>query len=84
MAGQSRQYGWLEAIGLFQQLRNGDHEMARRLIATSANPDLVVDDLLRMLVIFLRGEDVGKIDHFVEVAHRAGPPPPGPTFIGEA
>lgn len=84
MAGQSRQYGWLEAIVLFQQLRNGDHATARRLIATSADPDLVVDDLLRMLVIFLRGEDVGKIDRFVEVAHRAGPPPPGSTFVGEA
>lgn len=83
MAGQSRQYGWLEAVGLFQQLRNGDYETARRLIATSASPDLVVDDLLRMLVVFLRGEDVGKIDRSVEVALRAGPPPSPPTFVGE-
>lgn len=83
MAGQSRQYGWLEAVGLFQQLRNGDYETARRLIATSASPDLVVDDLLRMLVVFLRGEDVGKIDRFVEVALRAGPPPSPQTFVGE-
>lgn len=84
MADQIRQYRWLEAIGLFQQLQNGDYLTVRRLIETSAAPDDVVDDLLRMLIVFLRGEAPDKIERFVETAYRIGPPPPPPVFVGEA
>lgn len=85
MGDRSGQSCWFEAIGLFQQLRDGDYVTARQLIATSADSDRVVDDLLRMLIVFLRAEESDKIDRFVEVAYRAGPPPPPPPLVvGEA
>lgn len=71
----SREGSWLEAIGLFQQVRNGDHLAGMRLLETSADPDGVMHGLLRMFTVFLRGEDPSKLDRFVDASFRAGPPP---------
>lgn len=72
----SNEGSWLEAIGLFQQARTGDHQAGMQLLETSADPTRVVHSLLRMLTVFLRGEDNAKLDHFMDVSYRAGPPPP--------
>lgn len=79
-ADQSRQYCWLEAIGLFEQLRSGDYATARRLLQTSGEPEVVLDNFMRMIVVFLRGEEPEKMDRFVSAAYRNGPPPQPPTF----
>ncbi|MFP5020774.1 hypothetical protein [Pseudonocardia phyllosphaerae] len=71
----AREGAWLEAIGLFQQVRSGDHPAARRLLHSSSDPDAVTECLLRMLAVFLRAEDGEKLDHFVDVAFKVGPPP---------
>jgi hypothetical protein len=49
-----------------------DYMTVCRLIETSAAPDDVVDDLLRMLIVFLRGEEPEKNERFVETAYRIG------------
>lgn len=66
---------WLEAIVLFETVRAGDQRAAATLMATATNPDAVMLSLLRLLGIYLRGENVDKLDRFVAAAHRAGPPP---------
>lgn len=72
----SNEGSWLEAIALFQQARTGDHRAGMQLLETSADPTGVVHSLLRMLTVFLRGEETAKLDHFMDVSYRAGPPPP--------
>lgn len=74
-AEQTKEGTWLEAISLFQQARAGDHLAGMRLVETSAHPSTVVHDLLRMLTVFLRGEEPEKLDRFLEASFRAGPPP---------
>lgn len=82
-AETSREGAWLEAIGLFQQARAGDHLAAMRLLETSADPAAVVHGLLRMLVVFLRGEDADKLERFLDASLRAGAPPLKPPFAGQ-
>ncbi|GFZ98965.1 pyridoxamine 5'-phosphate oxidase family protein [Nesterenkonia alkaliphila] len=84
-AETSREGTWLESIGLFQQARAGDHQAAMRLLETSADPAAAVHGLLRMLVVFLRGEESDKLERFVDASLRAGAPPlaspvPGQTL----
>ncbi|MGP5072230.1 hypothetical protein ACTXOR_12125 [Arthrobacter rhombi] len=67
---------WLEAITLFQAIREGNQPAARRLLDSSAHRDEVFEGLLSMLGIFLRGQQAAELDHFISAAHRAGPPPP--------
>jgi len=74
-ADQARQFGWLEAIVLFQQVAHGDYLTAQRLLETAADPAGTVQDLIRMLTVFFRGEEDQKIENFIEAAYRAGPPP---------
>ncbi|OAV62948.1 hypothetical protein A6F49_03880 [Enteractinococcus helveticum] len=71
---------WLEAIGIFQQVRSGDHQRAMKLLVTSADPPAVMQNLLRLLVVFLRGEDSRKLERFLDASFRAGPPTQGPSF----
>ncbi|OKL52971.1 hypothetical protein BSZ39_12010 [Bowdeniella nasicola] len=78
-----REGTWLEAIGLLQQARAGDHLAAMRLLETSADPVGVVHGLLRMLVVFLRGEDADKLERFLDASLRAGAPPLNPLFAGQ-
>lgn len=70
-----RESAWLEAIALFQEVRDGNHLAATALVNTCKDHDLVVSNLLRMMSVFLRGEETDKLDRFVESSHRAGPPP---------
>lgn len=67
---------WLEAIALFQSVRDADHDVAARLLSTSSDSEVVMLNLLRMLGVYLRGEERDKLDRFVAASHRAGPPPP--------
>lgn len=84
MAIQDPQEGtWLEAIGLFQQARAGDPLAGMRLLETSADPARVVHSFLRMLTVFLRGEDADKINHFLDASFRAGPPPLRPPEVDQ-
>lgn len=39
--GQAKEGTWLEAIGLFQHAKAGDHLGGMRLLETSANPKVV-------------------------------------------
>lgn len=69
---------WLEAIALFEAIREGNQPAALRLLGSAANRDAVIGGLLSMLGMFLRAEDAtapGKLDQFVAASHRAGPPP---------
>lgn len=66
---------WLEAITLFQSVRDADHDAAARLLRTSSDPETVMMNLLRMLGVYLRGEASDKLDRFIAASHRAGPPP---------
>lgn len=70
-----REGAWLETIALFQALREGNQPAARRLLDSCADRDRVVDGLLSMLGVFLRGEEAAKLDRFIAASHRAGPPP---------
>ena len=69
---------WLEAITLFQSVRDADHDAAAHLLRTSSDPEAVTLNLLRMLSVYLRGEAPDKLDHFIAASHRAGPPPSPP------
>lgn len=82
-AETSREGAWLEAIGLFQQARAGDQLAAMRLLETSADPAAVVHGLLRMLVVFLRGEDADKLERFLDASLHAGAPPLNLPFAGQ-
>lgn len=69
---------WLEAIALFEAIREGNQPAALRLLGSAANRDAVIGGLLSMLGMLLRAEDAtapGKLDRFVAASHRAGPPP---------
>lgn len=72
---RARQGAWLEAITLFQAVREGNQPAAKQLLETSADRDRVIGNLLSMLGVFLRGEDADKLDRFIAASHRAGPPP---------
>lgn len=67
---------WLEAITLFQAIREGNQPAAKRLLDSTAHRDEVLEGLLSMFGIFLRGQKAAELDHFISAAHRAGPPPP--------
>ncbi|MBF9337259.1 hypothetical protein G3N30_13895 [Microbacterium lacticum] len=73
--GERGEGAWLEAITLFQSVRDADHAAAARLLRTSSDPEGVMLNLLRMLGVYLRGEAPDKLDHFIAASHRAGPPP---------
>lgn len=77
---ETREGVWLEAIALFETVREGDHRAAATLLATATNRDAVMLSLLRLLGIYLRGEDGDKLDRFLAASHRAGPPPPPGTW----
>lgn len=81
---QERSEGtWLEAIALFETVRKGDQAASAQLLSTATEPDIVMLHLLRMLGVYLRGEDKDKLERFVAAARRAGPPPlPGPGARG--
>ncbi|SJM71556.1 hypothetical protein [Gulosibacter sp. 10] len=66
---------WMEAIALFQSAREGEHEAAAQLLRTTSDPEAVALSLLRMLGVYLRGEEPEKLDRFIDASHRAGPPP---------
>jgi hypothetical protein len=73
---QTRNEGaWIEATTLFQAVRAGEHEVAMQLLRTASDPETVTLSLLRMLAVYLRGEEAAKLDHFIAAARRAGPPP---------
>lgn len=66
---------WMEAIALFQTARDGEQDVARRLMRSASDPEAVTLSLLRMLTVYLRGEEPEKLDRFIDASHRAGPPP---------
>ena len=66
---------WVEAIVLFQAIRKGNQPAAKRLMDSSADKEQVVDGLMSLLGVFLRGRDAGELDRFVDAAHRSVPPP---------
>lgn len=66
---------WLEAIALFQSVRDADHDGAARLLRTSSHPEAVMLNLLRILGVYLRGEAPDKLDRLIAASRRAGPPP---------
>lgn len=66
---------WLEAIALFQAVRESNQPSASRLLESAANRDAVIGGLLSMLGMFLRAEDPAKLDQFIAASHHAGPPP---------
>lgn len=66
---------WIEAIVLFQTIREGNQPAAKRLLDSSSSRDEVVERLLSMLGVFLRSQKPTELDHFITTAHRAGPPP---------
>ncbi|MDO4611183.1 hypothetical protein [Corynebacterium sp.] len=66
---------WIEAISLFRHVWAGDCVGGMRLLETSGERDAVTWGLLRMLSVFLRGEEPEKVDAFVDAAFRMGPPP---------
>lgn len=74
-ASHSNEGTWLEAIALFEQARAGEHLSAMRLLETSTDPAKVVHGLLRMLAVFLRGEEPQKLDRFLDASFNTGPPP---------
>ena len=73
--GERNEGAWLEAITLFQSVREADHDVAARLLRTSSNPEAVMLNLLRMLGVYLRGEADDKLDRFIDASYNAGPPP---------
>jgi len=72
---ESEEGAMLEAIALFQAVREGKQTLATQLLETAAQPETVTRCLLRMLGVYLRGEDPEKLDRFIAAAHRAGVPP---------
>lgn len=66
---------WLEAIALFESVREGRQAEAGQLLATSSDQQALMGNLLRMLGVYLRGEEGSKLDRFIAASHRAGPPP---------
>lgn len=60
--GERSEGAWLEAITLFQSVRDADHAAAARLLRTSSDPETVMLNLLRMLGVYLRGEAPDKLD----------------------
>lgn len=73
--GEHSEGAWLDAVTLFQSVRDADHDAAARLLRTSSDPEAVVLNLLGMLGVYLRGEAPDNLDHFIAASHRAGPPP---------
>lgn len=71
----AREGSWLESITLFQAIRNGEQRHAINILQTSQNRDEVARGLLSLLGVYLRGEETAKLDHFIAVSHRMGPPP---------
>lgn len=67
---------WLEAISVFDAVRQGQRQTAGRLLRTAVDPDRVTGDLLSLLGVLLRGADATELDLFLEAARLAGPPPP--------
>lgn len=72
---EHRQGSWLEAITLFQAVREGDQRTACRLLESTTDYESVTMNLLSMLGVYLRGEEPEKLDRFIAAAHQAGPPP---------
>ena len=66
---------WLEAIALFETAREGDYLASARLVRSSANPEDVTLNLMRLLAVYLRDESPEKLDRFIATSHRVGPPP---------
>ncbi|AKV59161.1 MULTISPECIES: hypothetical protein [Corynebacterium] len=66
---------WLEAITLFETARDGDHVASARLVHSSADPEKVTLNLMRLLAVYLRDESAQKLDRFIATSHRVGPPP---------
>lgn len=75
MNQQAKEGAWIEAITMFEQVRNGDYGGAAALLHSSREPDLVLNGLLRLLGLFFRGEECAKLEHFAETARKMGPPP---------
>ena len=66
---------WLEAIALFETAREGDYLASARLVRSSANPEDVTLNLMRLLAVYLHDESPEKLDRFIATSHRVGPPP---------
>lgn len=71
----AREGSWLESITLFQAVREGEQKHAIKLLETSRDREEVTRGLLSLLGVYLCGEDPTKLDHFIAVSHRMGPPP---------
>ena len=56
---------WLEAIALFETAREGDYLASSRLVRSSANPEDVTLNLMRLLAVYLRDESPQKLDRFI-------------------
>ncbi|CAM5325300.1 putative protein OS=Tsukamurella paurometabola (strain ATCC 8368 / DSM / CCUG 35730 /CIP 100753 / JCM 10117 / KCTC 9821 / NBRC 16120 / NCIMB 702349/ NCTC 13040) OX=521096 GN=Tpau_2239 PE=4 SV=1 [Tsukamurella paurometabola] len=73
--GAMREGAWVEAIGLFSELRDGRQRAALRLIQSAARPDDLIGDLMSLLGVLVRGLDPAEVDRFLDAAYAAGPPP---------
>ncbi|GAA5228816.1 hypothetical protein [Paeniglutamicibacter antarcticus] len=66
---------WIEAIVLFQTIRGGNQPAAKQLMDSSADKEQMVDGLMSLLGVFLKGKDPSELDRFLVAAHRFTPPP---------
>ncbi|HEY4599275.1 hypothetical protein [Corynebacterium sp.] len=73
-----RHGSWIESIAVAELLYDGNHAAAKDLIDSSAFPDEVVGDVLRLFSLFLRlqsGAHPEEVSSFFEASISVGPPP---------
>ncbi|AZL05141.1 hypothetical protein CXR25_05560 [Brevibacterium aurantiacum] len=66
---------WIEAITVFEELRAGNTDGALEVVRTCSDVERMLGYLFRLTSLFLRSARSEDIDHFIEAAHRAEPPP---------
>ncbi|WKD60408.1 hypothetical protein CCICO_01780 [Corynebacterium ciconiae DSM 44920] len=72
---------WIEAVGMFRELIEGNAASAAQIMASSHAPGEVMEYFLRMVSLYLRSADKGEVTRFVDAAWKMGPPPRIPDVL---
>lgn len=69
------QGSWIEAITVLEELRAGNTDGALEVVRTCSDVERMLGYLFRLTSLFLKSSRPEELDHFIEAAHRAEPPP---------
>ncbi|WP_151528909.1 MULTISPECIES: hypothetical protein [Corynebacterium] len=72
---------WIEAVGMFSDLKEGNPASATRILASSHAPEEVMEYFMRMVSLYLRNADQDDVTRFVDAAWQMGPPPQIPDAL---